>query len=86
MLKKISRFFTNGIDYSLKEIYWKDEDGKHYMLWFRESVLGDIKIVGFGVGNSQGGCPKKAELTRRSPNILMKVITFFSMLGRRFKR
>ncbi|HEY4623096.1 MAG TPA: hypothetical protein VIH12_04495 [Solibacillus sp.] len=74
------------MDYRLKEIYWKDEDGNHYMLWFRESIFGDIKIVGFGVGDSLGGCPKKAELTKKSPNLLMKVKNSISMLGRHFKR
>ncbi|KOY81283.1 hypothetical protein I6G82_02670 [Lysinibacillus macroides] len=86
MFKKIARFFTNGIDYRLKEIYWKDEEGKHYVLWIKESILGDIKIVAFGTGKgSQGGWPLKAELTRRSPNIPTKIKTFISMLGRHFK-
>ncbi|MGN7478955.1 hypothetical protein ACTHOQ_13990 [Solibacillus silvestris] len=73
------------MDFRLKEVYWKDEDGKHYMLWFRESILGDIKIIGFGVGDSQGGCPKKVELTRKSPTIPDKVQHFIRTVGFRIK-
>ena len=73
------------MDYRLKEIYWKDEDGNHYMLWFRESILGEIKIVGFGVGDSRGGCPKKVELTRASPTILYKINHFIRTVGNRIK-
>lgn len=88
MLKKILLFFTNGIDFRVKEIYWKDEDGNHYLLHIRETLLGDIEIVGFGVGDENNNVclmPKSVELTRESPNILMKIKAFFNILGRRFK-